>query len=109
MKEKIEIAIAAMIKVMKLNILGKVNKIIIPIIPVKTSTKLVTVNKVLILLFPIKVKIINCPLFLLLTKYQAVINTNNIKISIKTFNTTYVNPHLIKKAACAASLNFNGI
>jgi hypothetical protein len=29
-KEKIEIAIAAMIKVMKLNILGNVNKIIIP-------------------------------------------------------------------------------
>ena len=86
MKEKIEIAIAAMIKVMKLNILGNVNKIIIPTIPVKTKTKLVTENKVLIFLFPIKVKMINCPLFLLLIKYQAVINTNNIKISIKTLN-----------------------
>lgn len=81
-------AIAAMIRVIKLNILGRVNKIIIPITPVKANTRLVTENKVLIFLFPIKVKIINCPLFLLLFKYQAVINTKKIKISIKTFNTT---------------------
>ncbi|WP_222610491.1 hypothetical protein [Lactobacillus taiwanensis] len=52
-------ASAAIIKVIKLNTLGKVNKIIMPIIPVKISTKLVTENKVLIFLFPIKVKIIN--------------------------------------------------
>ena len=85
--EKMESAIAAIIKVMKLNILGKVNKIIIPIKPVKI--KLVIENSILIFLFPIKVKIMNCPLFLLLIKYQAVINTNKIKISIRTFNTTY--------------------
>lgn len=87
--EKMESAIAAIIKVMKLNILGKVNKIIIPIKPVKINTKLVIENSILIFLFPIKVKIINCPLSLLLIKYQAVINTNKIKISIRTFNTTY--------------------
>ena len=71
--EKMESAIAAIIKVMKLNILGKVNKIIIPIKPVKINTKLVIENSILIFLFPIKVKI----------------NTNKIKISIRTFNTTY--------------------
>ena len=88
--EKMESAIAAIIKVMKLNILGKVNKIIIPIKPVKINTKLVIENSILIFfLFPIKVKIMNCPLFLLLIKYQDVINTNKIKISIRTFNTTY--------------------
>ncbi len=46
MTEKIEMASAAIIKVIKLNTLGKVNKIIMPIIPVKISTKLVTENKV---------------------------------------------------------------
>lgn len=51
MNEKIEMVSAAIIKVIKLNTLGKVNKIIIPMIPVKISTKLATENKVLIFYF----------------------------------------------------------
>ncbi len=98
-------ASAAIIKVIKLNTLGKVNKIIMPIIPVKISTKLVTENKVLIFLFPIKVKIINWPLFLLLIKYHAVINTSKIKISIKIFNTTYWSS-LNKKSGLRRFLEF---
>ncbi len=46
-----ESAIAAITKVMKLNILGKVNKIIIPIKPVKINTKLVIENSILIFYF----------------------------------------------------------